>query len=95
MKVIGKIALSLILPTLITINVYGEETSTTTPTTTGGTPKEGCPIPPQCPPDPIACCSEDEPTTTETPTTIEESPQGGCPIPPQCPPDPIACCSEQ
>lgn len=67
MKIIEKVALSLLLPALMMINVYGEETSTATTV-------ESCSTPPTCPPDPATCCKEStkaEPATTET-TTKEE-----------------------
>ena len=60
MKIIGKMALSLILPTLMTINVHGEETSATTTIAKGTTTEKAgvtsCTIPPACPPDRSECC---------------------------------------
>jgi hypothetical protein len=85
MKIIGKFALSLVLPTLVTLNVYGEETATTAtkegPTTRVITITETvtCKYPPRCPPDPAVCCKEptqeEEPAIQESPT--EETSQEG------------------
>jgi hypothetical protein len=105
MRIIEKVALSLILPALMIANVYGEEPSTAT--------VESCSTPPACPPDPATCCKEstkEESTIQETTTTEEttkeetttkkttkketttEEDLSGCGYPPACPPDSAKCC---
>ena len=103
MKIIGKIALSLILPTLMTINVYGEETSATTTNAEGTTTEEATTTNAEGTTTEEATTTNAEGTTTEEATTTnteettteEKTTSGsGCTFPPACPPDPSKCCSK-